>query len=69
MKRILFIILAALVATTAIQAKKMSDLTVVIDPGHGGYDGDDRPIKIHPYEQNSTDGYWESKSNLVKGLY
>lgn len=69
MKRILFIILAALVATTAIEAKKMSDLTVVIDPGHGGYDGDDRPIKIHPYEQNSTDGYWESKSNLVKGLY
>ena len=69
MKRILFIILAALVATTAVEAKKMSDLTVVIDPGHGGYDGDDRPIKIHPYEQNSHDGYWESKSNLVKGLY
>ena len=39
MKRILFIILAALVATTAVQARKMSDLTVVIDPGHGGYRG------------------------------
>ncbi len=69
MKRILFIILAALVATTAVEAKKMSDLTVVIDPGHGGYDGDDRPIHIYPYEQNSEAGYWESKSNLVKGLY
>ena len=69
MKRILFIILAALVATTAVEAKKMSDLTVVIDPGHGGYDGDDRPIKIHPYGQNDTIGYWESKSNLVKGCY
>ena len=69
MKRILFIILAALVATTAVEAKKMKDLKVVVDPGHGGYDGDDRPIKIHPYEQNSTDGYWESKSNLVKGLH
>lgn len=69
MKRILFIILAALVATTAVEAKKMSDLNVVVDPGHGGYDGDDRPIKIHPYEQNSPDGYWESKSNLVKGLH
>ena len=69
MKRILFIILAALVATTAVEAKKMSDLNVVVDPGHGGYDGDDRPIKIHPYEQNSHEGYWESKSNLVKGLH
>ncbi len=69
MKRILFIILAALVATTAVEAKKMSDLTIVIDPGHGGYDGDDRPIKIHPYGQNDTIGYWESKSNLVKGCY
>lgn len=69
MKRIYFIILAALVACSAVEAKKMSDLTVVIDPGHGGYDGDDRPIKIHPYEQNDTAGYWESKSNLVKGIH
>lgn len=69
MKRILFIILAALVATTAVEAKKMSDLKVVVDPGHGGYDGDDRPIRIWPYEQNDTAGYWESKSNLVKGIH
>ena len=69
MKRVLFIILAALVATTAVEAKKMKDLTIVVDPGHGGYDGDDRPIKIHPYAQNDTIGYWESKSNLVKGCY
>lgn len=69
MKRIYFILLAALVACSAVEAKKMSDLTVVIDPGHGGYDGDDRPIKIYPYEQNDTAGYWESKSNLVKGIH
>lgn len=69
MKRIYFIILAALVACSAVEAKKMSDLTVVIDPGHGGYDGDDRPIKIYPYEQNDTAGYWESKSNLVKAIH
>lgn len=69
MKRIYFVILAAIVACSAVEAKKMSDLTVVIDPGHGGYDGDDRPIKIHPYVQNDTAGYWESKSNLVKGIH
>ncbi len=69
MKRILFIILAVLVAATAVEAKKMRDLKVVVDPGHGGYDGDDRPIRIWPYEQNDTAGYWESKSNLVKGIH
>lgn len=69
MKRIALLILVALVAALAVEAKKMSDLTVVIDPGHGGYDGDDRPIWIYPYEYNSEEGYWESKSNLVKGLH
>ena len=69
MKRIALMILVALMAGSALQAKKMSDLTVVIDPGHGGYDGDDRPIWIYPYTNGSQDGYWESKSNLVKGLH
>ncbi len=69
MKRIALIILGALIACSAVEAKKMSDLTVVIDPGHGGYDGDDRPIHIYPYEYNSEESYWESKSNLVKGLH
>ena len=69
MKKIALMILVAFVACFAAEAKKMSDLTVVVDPGHGGYDGDDRPIHIYPYEYNSQDGYWESKSNLVKGLH
>ena len=69
MKRISLLILGALIACMAVEAKKMSDLTVVVDPGHGGYDGDDRPIHIYPYEYNSEESYWESKSNLVKGLH
>ncbi len=51
------------------QAKKMSDLKVYINPGHGGYTGNDRPIQIYPFAQNDTLGYWESKSNLYKGLH
>ncbi len=50
-------------------AKKMSDLKIYINPGHGGYTSNDRPIKIYPYEQNDSNGYWESKSNLYKGLH
>lgn len=70
MKKIFLTILATFVAFGAVEAKKMSDLTVVVDPGHGGYDGDDRGLDIFPYNAVvPVDGYWESKSNLVKGLY
>ena len=31
--------------------------------------GDDRPIQLYPFEHNDTLGYWESKSNLYKGLH
>lgn len=51
------------------QAKKMSDLKIYINPGHGGYTSNDRPIQIYPFAQNDTLGYWESKSNLYKGLH
>lgn len=69
MKKIAIFILAALTAVFAADAKKMSELKVYINPGHGGYTSNDRPIRIHPFEQNDTNGYWESKSNLYKGLH
>lgn len=56
-------------ATPAAEAKKMKDLKVYINPGHGGYTSNDRPIQIYPFAQNDTLGYWESKSNLYKGLH
>lgn len=64
-----FVAVAALAATQPATAKKMSDLRIYINPGHGGYTGNDRPIRIHPFAQNDTLGYWESKSNLYKGLH
>ncbi|MDE6301085.1 MAG: N-acetylmuramoyl-L-alanine amidase [Muribaculaceae bacterium] len=71
MKRIfLFIMLAAVAAAGfQAQAKRMSDLKIYINPGHGGYTGNDRPIQLYPFAQNDTLGYWESKSNLYKGLH
>lgn len=69
MKKI-FIIIATLAAIClGADAKKMSDLKVYINPGHGGYTSNDRPIKIYPFAQNDTLGFWESKSNLYKGLH
>lgn len=69
MKRLLAILLLALCIVPAIEARHMSDLKIYINPGHGGYTSNDRPIRIHPFEQNDTNGYWESKSNLYKGLH
>lgn len=69
------IIGALVISATAIMsaqpanAKKMSDLRIYINPGHGGYTSNDRPIRIHPFAANDTLGYWESKSNLYKGLH
>lgn len=41
---------------------------VYINPGHGGYDSDDRNMVIYPFTAGDSAGSWESKSNLRKGL-
>ena len=45
-------------------------LKIYLNPGHGGYDANDRSVWTVPVPAEWTDstGYWESKSNLVKGL-
>lgn len=61
----------------AIQAKPrakkaagLSGLKIYVNPGHGGYDANDRSCWTIPVPETWTnpDGYWESKSNLTKGL-
>lgn len=69
MKKIIICLLSALAAIGAVQAKKMSDLKIYINPGHGGYDSNDRPITLEIFAAGDTAGYWESKSNLYKGLH
>lgn len=68
-KGIAIALAAAAFIAPAASAKKMSDLKIYINPGHGGYTSNDRPIQIYPYAQNDSNGYWESKSNLYKGLH
>ena len=65
------------------QAKRASsdnpaDYKIYINPGHGGYDSDDRGMYLYPIfingSVNEAGGYtkeqtfWESQSNLDKGL-
>ena len=58
----------ALLAVFAVNVASAQQPHVYINPGHGGYDSDDRNMVIYPFTQGDTAGSWESKSNLRKGL-
>lgn len=69
MKKNLFktTMMAALMAVFAVNVATAQP-HVYINPGHGGYDSDDRNMVIYPFTQGDSAGSWESKSNLRKGL-
>lgn len=67
MKKICLFIAAIMIAFTA-TAATAEGLKIYINPGHGGYDSDDRNVVVDPFTSGDPDGFWESKSNLVKGL-
>ena len=69
MKKNLFkSIILALMAVFAVNMASAQQPHVYINPGHGGYDSDDRNMVIYPFVQGDSAGSWESKSNLRKGL-
>lgn len=51
-----------------LNAQNLTGIKICINPGHGGYDSDDRNVVIAPYTSGDPNGFWESKSNLDKGL-
>lgn len=61
-------VLMALAAVFAVNTSTAQQPHVYINPGHGGYDSDDRNMVIYPFSQGDSAGSWESKSNLRKGL-
>ncbi|MDR0581929.1 MAG: N-acetylmuramoyl-L-alanine amidase, partial [Prevotellaceae bacterium] len=69
MKKLLFILLAFL-TSLPLFSTDLTGLKIYINPGHGGYDGDDRSVWTIPVPETwkHPEGYWESKSNLSKGL-
>lgn len=48
--------------------KDFKDLKIYINPGHGGHGSNDRPIRVYPFASGDPNGFWESNSNLTKGL-
>ncbi len=46
-----------------------SDIKIYINPGHGGHGSNDRGMTIYPFAAGDPEGFWESNSNLHKGLF
>lgn len=62
------ILLMGLAASLCVNAANLKDLKIYVNPGHGGNDSDDRGVAVPPFASGDPDGFWESKSNLIKGL-
>lgn len=67
MKKIKLFAIAALTSLCA-SAVEPSDLIIYLNPGHGGYDSDDRVQVIYPFSDGDTATFAESKSNLGKAF-
>ena len=67
MKKLNLFILA-IAASLCANAADLKDLKIYVNPGHGGHDSDDRNVAVPPFEGGDPEGFWESNSNLVKGL-
>ena len=68
MKKIYSTVLSLIFLLT-VSAADFTGLKIYINPGHGGYNGaNDRNLITINYELGDTLGFWESFSNLQKGL-
>ena len=58
-----------------VAAKDLTGIKIYVNPGHGGYDvtgdsnTDDRNVPVIGHPAGDTTGFWESSSNLRKGLH
>lgn len=62
--KFVLLLVAAVFANVALATQP----AVFINPGHGGHASDDRNVAVPPFAAGDTAGYWESNSNLYKGL-
>ena len=74
MKKI-FMILAAALLTVSMSAADLTGKRIYVNPGHGSYGPNDRPMATIPYPNLPTTGmpdtlgFYESNTNLWKCLY
>lgn len=68
MKKII-VIIVVMFFVISLHAADFTGIKIYINPGHGGYDGaNDRNLPTINYALGDTLGFWESYSNLQKGL-
>jgi hypothetical protein len=63
-----YLIISLFLSTFFISAQNLTGVKIYINPGHGGFDADDRNVPIAPYASGDKNGFWESQSNLDKGF-
>ncbi len=63
----IFILLLLIILPGASQS--LQNVKIYVNPGHGGHDANDRNVVIAPFLQGDPNGFWESNSNLDKGLH
>ena len=68
MKKILLTLAMAVMAVTAANAKSASEIRIYINPGHGAWTGEDRPMALVNKAIMDTTGFFESNTNLKVGL-
>lgn len=68
MKKILLTLAMAVMAVTAANAKSASEIRIYINPGHGAWTGEDRPMALVNKVSMDTTGFFESNTNLKVGL-
>lgn len=73
MKKSLLLAAAALVAASALQAKTAEELRIYLNPGHGSFTSNDRPMNTiaHPTTTSLKDtlGFYEGRGTLPRSLY
>ena len=74
MKKILLLAAAAIIAAGSVQAKTADELRIYLNPGHGSYGPNDRPMSTigHPNTSNLADtdtlGFYEGRGTLPRSM-
>ena len=74
MKKIFLLAVAAIMAAGALQAKTADEIRVYLNPGHGSWGPNDRPMATISYPmlpetgRPDTNGFYESNTNLWKSI-
>jgi len=67
--RNIFLIALFSFLSSSLFSQDLTGIRILINPGHGGWDSDDRGIPTPLYPSVAPNvGFWESQSNLDKGL-